>query len=86
MPIVSRFYGIIILMFHNDHLPPHFHIKYAEYRAQMDITTLELNEGRLPRRVLAMVLEWAAWHRAELMTNWRKIREGLPPDPIEPLE
>jgi hypothetical protein len=86
MPIISRFYGILILMFHNDHLPPHFHVKYAEYGAQMTIDTLEVYKGQLPRRVMALVLEWAALHRSELWKNWHRAREGLPPEQIEPLE
>jgi hypothetical protein len=73
-------------MFHNDHSPPHFHVKYAEHKAQMTIETMEIYEGKLPRRVLALVLEWAALHRAELWANWEKARDGLPLKQIEPLD
>ena len=73
-------------MFYNDHVPPHFHIKYAEYRAQMNIETLEILEGKIPRRALALVLEWAALHRAELQENWQRARDGQEPLPIDPLE
>jgi hypothetical protein len=86
MPTISRFFGVEISMFYNDHVPPHFHIKYAEFRAQMSIETLDILEGKLPRRALALVLEWAALHRTELQENWQRARDGLPPLPIEPLE
>lgn len=73
-------------MYYNDHSPPHFHAKYAEHEAKVAIETLELEEGNLPRRALAMVLEWAALHRAELWDNWERAREGQPLVQIEPLD
>ena len=59
MPTISMFYGILIQMFWNDHAPPHFHALYGEFEALIDIRTLEVLEGQLPRRALALVLEWA---------------------------
>jgi hypothetical protein len=86
MPRISQFFGIIISMYYNDHSPPHFHAKYAEHEAKVAIETLELEEGNLPRRALAMVLEWAALHRAELWDDWERAREGQPLVQIEPLD
>jgi len=42
MPIITNFYGIIIKMYFNDHLPPHFHAIYNEYNAIFDLNTLNL--------------------------------------------
>ena len=86
MPAISRFFGIVIAMYYDDHLPPHFHVRYAEHRAKVAIDTLELTDGDLPRRALALVLEWAALHRNELRDNWRRARDGLPLESIDPLE
>lgn len=86
MPTVSRFYGIVISMYHNDHAPPHFHVKYAEHRAKVTISTLELGEGKLPRRALVLVLEWAALHRMELMDNWERAQKDLPLKRIDGLD
>jgi len=86
MPTISRFLGIMISMYYGDHRPAHFHIKYGEHRAKMTIDTLELEAGTVPRRVHALVLEWAALHRAELIENWQRARDGLPLEQIEPLE
>jgi hypothetical protein len=80
------FFGIIIAMYHNDHAPPHFHAIYQEFEAQISIESLEILRGSLPRRVFALVLEWAVLHRDLLRLNWEKARMGLPLDPIEPLE
>ncbi len=55
MPELSRFYGIVIYMFAKDHLPPHCHVKYAEFRGLIDIRTGEIIEGYLPRRALRLV-------------------------------
>jgi hypothetical protein len=85
MPEVSRFLGIVIAMYFKEHGPPHFHAKYGGQRAAFSIEDLRLVEGKLPQRVVSLVLEWASEHRAELAENWRRAerREGLLT--IEPL-
>ena len=86
VPEVSRFFGIAIKMFYSDHAPPHFHAEYAEREALVAIETLELLRGELPRRALALVLEWAVAHRDELRADWDRARSGQPLVPIAPLE
>jgi len=58
----------------------------GEHEASLSIETLALIEGYLPRRALALVLEWASEHRKELLANWDLMRKGLPPNKISPLE
>jgi Domain of unknown function (DUF4160) len=65
--------------------PPHFHALYAEHEALIDIRTLEVKEGSLPRRALALVLEWTAEHRAELMEDWDLCSRTQTPKKIAPL-
>lgn len=86
MPCISSFFGIVITMYFNDHAPPHFHARYQDHEAQVLIDSLDILEGSLPRRALALVLEWAALHRRELRADWYKARQGEPLDPIEPLD
>ena len=86
MPEVSRFFGIVIRIFFNDHQPSHFHAVYGEHEALIEIETLAVYRGELPRRALAMVLEWAALHRDELRRDWELARSGQTPEPIAPLE
>lgn len=86
MPEISRFFGIIIAMFYNEHNPPHFHAKYQEYEAEFDIKTLEILAGELPKRAVALVLEWASEHRHELLEEWQRAREGRELQKIKPLE
>jgi hypothetical protein len=85
MPTISAFYGILIRMFFNDHLPPHFHARYGEFEATINIETLQAMEGQLPPRALNLVQEWAMMHKEELLGNWRLCREKAPPARIEPL-
>lgn len=85
MPTLSRFFGIVISMHWNDHQPPHFHARYSEQEAVVRLDTLEVLAGRLPPRVLGLVLEWAAEHRAELWENWDRAQNLQVLRPIAPL-
>lgn len=86
MPTISMFYGIVIQMFWNDHAPPHFHALYAEYEAIIDLKTLEVMRGNMPKRALVLVLEWASEHRNELMEDWKLCEQNKMPLKIPPLE
>lgn len=86
MPEISRFYGIIIRMFYNDHNPPHFHAIYQEDEALFDIKTLDIMEGSLPKRARSLAIEWAIEHRKELLNNWQKAKSHETLDRIEPLD
>jgi hypothetical protein len=66
---ISRFFGIIIAMFWDEHNPPHFHDRYRQLNAAIAIDSLEVLEGNLPPRVLGLVIEWASQHKKELMVN-----------------
>ena len=69
MPEISRFYGIIIAMFYEDHNPPHFHARYSDAQAVIKIDDFTVLEGFLPPRALGLVVEWAARHKTELINN-----------------
>lgn len=85
MPVISRFYGIAIVMYFNDHNPPHCHARYSGYEAIFNFEG-EMLEGELPPRAAGFVREWIARHQSELGTNWEKARAGEPLDFIAPLE
>lgn len=84
MPEISRFYGIIIKMFFNDHSPPHFHVEYQDYKAVISIME-GIVEGKMPKTALKLVFEWLELHRDELMANWKNIEEKKPLHKIPPL-
>ena len=86
MPEVSRFFGIVIRMYFDDHDPPHFHAMYAGKEAQVGIDPIVILEGKLPNRAASMVVEWAALHQRALMQNWWRLRNDQPIEKIQPLE
>lgn len=72
MPVLSRFYGIIIRMYFQqaEHNPPHIHAIYGDDMAAVTIQSGEVLEGHLPPKALSMVQEWIALHKDELLTMW----------------
>ena len=86
MPEISRFYGIIIKMYFNEHTPPHFHVRYGECEALVSINTLAVISGKLPPRALGLVIEWASLHQDELNTQWERAENLEPLGKIAPLK
>lgn len=84
MPVIARFYGLIIKMYfqQSEHNPPHFHVVYGEYIGAFDIETLEMLEGDLPPKGQALVKEWAAKHKKELLKIWNT-QEFIQLPPLE---
>jgi Domain of unknown function (DUF4160) len=85
MPEISRFYGIVIQIFYGDHPPPHFHAVYGSDAVKIDIENLSIIDGGLPPRALALTLEWARLHQAELRDAFNKAANLQPPGKIAPL-
>ncbi len=85
MPEISRFLGIVIGMFYREHGVAHFHAVYGEHEISVEVESGAVH-GSFPPRALRHVLEWAALHKAELLTNWELAREGKPLNRIAPLE
>lgn len=87
MAEISRFYGIIIQMFGNDHSPPHFHVVYNEFRANIEIESGEILQGSLPLRQLKYVQLWNDIHKTELLENFENLRAEIQTfKKIKPLE
>jgi hypothetical protein len=86
MPEISRFFGIVIVMYYNDHEPPHFHARYGSQRAKLLIDPPMLMSGDLPPRALGMVIEWATLHQDELREDFSAVMNKQPTQKIEPLK
>jgi len=85
VPTISRFHGISIAMFFDDHGHPHFHARHADGEAKVRIDNLEVLDSTLGRRQLRLILAWAELHQKELDDNWRRARLGETLQEIEPL-
>jgi hypothetical protein len=73
MPVIARFYGILIKMYfsQSEHGVPHFHAVYGEFNGVFSIESLEMIEGDLPLRSQKLVKEWGALYQSELLHMWQ---------------
>ncbi len=85
MPEICRFYGITITMYFPDHNPPHFHVRYNDYRAVIDIATGKMI-GSMTERALKLIQEWWMLHKDELWENWINLQKGEPLNKIKSLK
>jgi hypothetical protein len=85
VPEVSRFFGIVIAMYHDEHPPPHFHARYGSAKITVEIADGRV-KGKFPPRALGLVLEWWSLHQEELAANWQAVSEGRQPSRIKGLE
>jgi hypothetical protein len=85
MPTISRFQGIAITMYFDDHGHPHFHARHADGEAKIRFDEVDVIESTLPVRLLRLVLAWAELHQEQLLENWRLARAGEALKEIEPL-
>jgi hypothetical protein len=85
MPIISRFFGIMIFMFWREHEPAHFHAKYGDDEATIEIETGKII-GRMSPRALALIQEWREIHKAELLEDWNLVKQKRELKSVQPLE
>lgn len=85
MPVLSKFYGIVVRMFFVRHLEARFHAIYENSELVVSLWPLRIIQGDAPARVREMVLKWAGHHHAELLAAWDRCRRGMAPLPITPL-
>jgi hypothetical protein len=88
VPRISSFYGITIWMYYDEaqHTGrPHFHARYGDDEASIDIESLEVIAGELPTRARRLVVEWAQTRQVQLRDNWVRARDRRPLIPVEPL-
>ena len=78
MPEISRFFGIMVRMFYDDHNPPHFHAEYQGKRAKVDFKGNVLRGDLGSRTALRLTREWIDLHEEELSRDWELAREAKP--------
>lgn len=84
MVTVSKFQGVSIILWINDHGEPHFHARYAEYEFVVALNPVRITEGSAPRRIEKLVLEWAKLRRHEMLENWYRLRRDEPARKVDP--
>ncbi|HKS37983.1 MAG TPA: DUF4160 domain-containing protein [Verrucomicrobiae bacterium] len=86
MPVISRFYGIVIRMLVIRPFGAHFHAIYNNTELVVAVDPVRVIQGDAPRRVRDMVLEWATQHQQELLEAWNRLSAAQQPNPIAPLQ
>ena len=86
MPTISRFFGITVMIYNNDHPPPHIHVRYGEANACVRIDNGKRLNGKFPRKQLALVTEWVNSNRALLIETWNLALAHETVTQIEPLK
>ena len=86
MPAISRFFGITIYVYYDDHNPSHFHAVYGESEIIITIEDLAILSGYLPSRALGLVIEWASNHQEEFKRVWQQAINHQELQRIEPLK
>lgn len=84
VPELCRFAGIVVIIHNNDHNPPHFHVRYQGQEVLIEIQTLRVYAGSLPRRQLSEVQKWATDHQEGLMRNWDLAMRGEASERLAP--
>ena len=86
MPEISRFFGIVIRMYYQEHEPAHFHADYQGQQATFLVSGEPLAGQIQSGTARRLIRDWANQHRTELEANWAKMKAGQPLNRISPLE
>jgi hypothetical protein len=86
MPTISEFFGIMILMFFDDHAPPHFHARYGGDEVVIQINPVGVLRGKIPPRALSLVIEWAQKYQQNLIEEWNRAANNKKLHKIPPLD
>ena len=82
MTEISRFSGMVVHMYWDEHPWPHIHVRYAEYTASFDLRAMHFTRGDLPRPQERELLRWARLHQDELLANWNRMERAEAPHHI----
>lgn len=88
MPVISMFYGVIVMMYYFDnrrHNTPHIHVKYGDEEAVISIPDGNVLEGTIRANKLKLVQAWVEIHQENLMADWELAINGQEVFKIEPL-
>jgi hypothetical protein len=89
MPVISMFYGVIVMMYYFDnrrHHAPHIHVQYSDEEAVISIPDGDVIEGSIRANKLKLVQAWIEIHQEDLMADWQLAANGQPIFKIEPLK
>ena len=86
MPEISRFFGIIIRMFFDEHNPPHIHAEYQGHKAVFDLKGNVAKGDLGSRTAVRLVREWVDLHVEDLVEDWELAQAGKELKKVAPLD
>ena len=85
MPIISKFFGIVIRMFYDEHNPPHIHVEYQNNKAVLDFYGNIIRGDLESRTATRLTREWIDIHLLNLQEDWNLAKQGKEIKKIDPL-
>lgn len=76
MPVLSKFYGIVIRMLFVRQFTAHFYAYYENSELVVGLAPLRVMQGQAPVRVRDLVMEWATQHQYELLNAWTRLAQA----------
>jgi len=86
MPEISRFFGIIVRMYYDDHPPAHVHVEYQGQKAKIDFQGNVLKGDLGSKTALRLIREWIDQNGNALERDWDLARQGKPLEKVNPLD
>lgn len=75
MPTVFRLKDCRIVVYADDHNPPHFHVIGAGWSYVVEMESLSVIRGELNHRSFGEVFRWASSNRSYLFEKWAEYNE-----------
>jgi len=85
MPIISKFFGIVVRMFYDEHNPPHIHVEYQNKKAVFDFSGNIVRGDLESRTAIKLIREWVDAHVLDLQEDWKLAKSGKEIKAITPL-
>ena len=86
MPEISRFFGIVVRMYYDEHNPPHLHAEYSGNKAVFDFQGNIIKGDLSSKTAIKLMREGIDIHEIELVKDWNLARANKEIKKINPLD
>lgn len=77
MPQIASFNGIIVRIYNGEHRPAHIHASYNEHEVLIEIETLLIYAGNLPKKQLKQVYNWLEANQSFALSVFYQLNPSL---------
>jgi hypothetical protein len=89
LPELKDQHGLVVIMFPNDHLPPHVHVYQSEKVARIQFETTQpqvMDSDGFRQKELNTICDLIKPYRAQLIDQWNEMHPDLKVSPDNPGE